>query len=294
MARHLAAEGAHLTLVARDHDELARASDDLRSTFPTLELLTVAADVGNRSDAERVIAQTSGRFGSVDVLINNAGIIQVGPFDHQRIEDYEAAMRTHFWGPLYLTLATVPHMRRQGGGRIVNISSIGGRISVPHMLPYSASKYALAGFSEGLRVELARDHIIVTSVFPGLMRTGSPVNALFKGQRPQEYAWFAISDSLPLTSINVERAAHQVIEACRHGDAELIITVQAKLAILARQLMPELFYDAMTIINGLLPEPARHDGDEPRPGRENESDLAGPSSILTTLSYSAAARNNEQ
>jgi short-subunit dehydrogenase len=202
-------------------------------------------------------------------------------------------MRTHFWGPLYMVLAALPHMRREGHGRIVNISSIGGRISVPHMLPYSASKFALAGFSEGLRTELARDNIVVTTVFPGLMRTGSPVNALFKGQRPQEYAWFAISDSLPLASINVDRAAHQIIQACRHGNAELVITVQAKLAILARQLAPELFAGAMTLVNGLLPGPSRHDGDEPRPGKENESDLAGPSSLLTAATYKAAVRNNE-
>jgi NAD(P)-dependent dehydrogenase (short-subunit alcohol dehydrogenase family) len=256
-------------------------------------VLTVAADVGIRSDAERAVTQAAGRFGTVDVLINNAGIIQVGPFEHQRAEDYDAAMKTHFWGPLYTVLAALPHMRREGHGRIVNISSIGGRISVPHMLPYSASKFALAGFSEGLRTELARDHIVVTTVFPGLMRTGSPVNALFKGQRPQEYAWFAIADSLPLATIGVERAAHQILQACRYGDAELVITVQAKLAILARQLAPELFADIMTMVNGLLPDPARHDGDEPRPGKENESDVAGPGSILTAPTYNAAAKNNE-
>ena len=293
MARQLAAAGARLTLVARDADELGRAAAALRHEYPDVDVLTVAADVGIRADVERAVAQAAGRFGAIDVLINNAGIIQVGPFDHQRVEDYDAAMRTHFWGPLHAVLAALPHMRREGHGRIVNISSIGGRISVPHMLPYSASKFALAGFSEGLRTELARDNIVVTTVFPGLMRTGSPVNALFKGQRPQEYAWFAISDSLPLASIDAERAAHQVIQACRHGDAELVITVQAKLAILAHQLAPALFADIMTMVNGLLPGPARHDGDEPRPGRENESDVAGPGSILTSATYNAAARNNE-
>ena len=138
----------------------------------------------------------------MDVLVNNAGIIQVGPIDHMKIADFEDAMLTHFWGPLYAILAALPHMHREGAGRIVNISSIGGRISIPHLVPYSASKFALAGLSEGLRAELARHNIVVTSVYPGLMRTGSPVNAMFKGQRPQEYAWFAISDSLPLASIS--------------------------------------------------------------------------------------------
>jgi hypothetical protein len=122
------------------------------------------------------------------------------------------------------------------------------------------------------------------------MRTGSPVNAMFKGQRPQEYAWFAISDSLPLASIDARRAARQIINACRRGDAELVITIQAKMAILARTLAPELFADVMAMINNLLPGPAPG-GDEARPGRESES--AWAPSALTKTTYEAAERNNE-
>ena len=153
------------------------------------------------------------------------------------------------------------------------------------------SKFALTGLSDGLRVELARDNILVTTVCPGLMRTGSPVNALFKGQRPKEYAWFAIADSLPLASIDARRAARQIVEACRRGDAELVITLQAKLAILARTAAPELFADVMTAMNGLLPGPAP-DGDEARPGRESESKWVP--SVLTTLTQTAAKANNEE
>lgn len=98
-------------------------------------------------------------------------------------------------------------MRRQRGGRIVNVSSVGGKIGVPHLLPYTASKFALTGLSEGLRVELKRERILVTTVCPGLMRTGSPRNALFRGKHKREYAWFAIADSLPLLSISAESAA---------------------------------------------------------------------------------------
>jgi hypothetical protein len=123
------------------------------------------------------------------------------------------------------------------------------------------------------------------------MRTGSPVNAMFKGKRPQEYAWFAISDSLPLASINADRAARQVVNACRRGDAELVITVQAKMAILARTLAPELFQDAMAMMNGLLPGPSSADGDTARPGRESESEWAP--STLTATTYKAAEKNNE-
>ena len=290
LARELADEGARLTLVARDADELERAADDLRTRQPFVDVLTAAADIRKRYDADRTVAQVMDRYGRIDVLINNAGIIQVGPLDHMNLSDYDDAMNTHFWGPLYMVVAALPHMRRQGGGRIVNISSIGGRIAVPHMVPYSASKFALAGLSEGLRTELARDSITVTSVYPGLMRTGSPLNAMFKGQRPQEYAWFAIADSLPLSTIDARRAARQIVAACRRGDAELVITAQAKLAILARTLWPELFSDTMSVINSLLPAPAP-DGQEARKGRESESKWAP--SALTASTYKAAGENNE-
>ena len=293
LARQLAEEGAKLTLVARDEMELQRAVEDIQTLQPFAEVLPAPADVRARYQAERAIAMAVERFGHLDVLVNNAGIIQVGPIDHMKIADYEDAMLTHFWGPLYTMLAAVPHMRRAGGGRIVNISSIGGKISVPHLVPYSASKFALAGLSEGLRTELARHNIVVTTVFPGLMRTGSPVNAMFKGRRPQEYAWFAISDSLPLASISPERAAQQIIRACRYGDAELIITMQAKIAVLARTAAPELFAQTMALINQLLPGPSTRNGDVARQGRESESDLAGPSSRLTATTYRAAEEDNE-
>jgi NAD(P)-dependent dehydrogenase (short-subunit alcohol dehydrogenase family) len=291
IARELADEQAKLVLVARDEEELGRAAEDIRTRHPFAEVLTVGADVRKRDDAERTIARAIERFGRVDVLVNNAGIIQVGPLDHMKLSDYEDAMNTHFWGPLYMVLASLPHMRRQREGRIVNISSIGGKIAVPHLVPYCASKFALAGLSDGLRMELIDKDIVVTTVCPGLMRTGSPVNAMFKGKRPQEYAWFAISDSLPLASIDASRAARQIVAACRRGDAELIITVQARLAVLARDLAPELFADAMALMNRLLPGPTTPEGDRARPGHESESRWAP--SPLTASTYEAANENNE-
>ena len=291
LARQLAGEGARLTLVARDQEELNRAAEVLKGVDELAEVLTSAADVRKRPDVEHVVDRAVQLYGGVDVVINNAGIVQVGPLDHMKLADYEDAMNTHFWGPLHMALAVLPHMRRAGEGRIVNISSIGGRIAVPHLVPYSASKFALTGLSDGLRIELARDNIVVTTVCPGLMRTGSPINAMFKGNHPKEYAWFAISDSLPLTSIDAERAGRQILQACRRGDAELIITLQAKLAVLARTVAPELVADALTFVNGLLPPPAGSEGDTPRQGRASESEWA-PSG-LTASTYRAAERNNE-
>jgi NAD(P)-dependent dehydrogenase (short-subunit alcohol dehydrogenase family) len=291
LARQLATEGARLAILARDQAELDRAADDIREHHPGADVLPLVTDIRHRYEVERAVAQTFDHFGSIDVVINNAGTIQVGPLDHMKLSDYDDAMNTHFWGPLYMIVAALPHMRRQGHGRIVNISSIGGKISLPHLVPYSASKFALAGLSDGLRAELGQHNIVVTTVCPGLMRTGSPVNAMFKGKRPQEYAWFTISDSLPLSSIDARRAARQIIDACRYGDAELIVTMQAKLAVAARTAFPELFADAMAMINSLLPGPASADGDRAQPGHQN--DAGWEQSPLTAATYEAAERNNE-
>jgi short-subunit dehydrogenase len=291
MARELAEVDARLTLIARDADALRRAAEDLETRRPGIAVATVDADIRSVEDAGRAVRAAVERFGTVDVLINNAGTIQVGPLDHMSLGDYEDAMDTHFWGPLYMVLAALPYMRRQGHGRIVNISSIGGKIAVPHLVPYSASKFALTGLSDGLRAELLRENIVVTTVCPGLMRTGSPVNAQFKGQQQQEYAWFAIADSLPLATISAERAARQIIAACRRGDAELVITMQAQMAVVARALAPELFQHAMALVARVLPGPTGPDGDVSRKGRESESKWAP--SALTAPTYAAAARNNE-
>jgi NAD(P)-dependent dehydrogenase (short-subunit alcohol dehydrogenase family) len=291
LARQLVREGAHVTLIARDSQELQRAADNIHRDHPDADVLMAVADVRRPDDVERAVARTVERHGRIDVVINNAGIIQVGPLEHMRLADYEDAMNTHFWGPLYMVRAALPHLRRQREGRIVNISSIGGRIAVPHMLPYSASKFALTGLSDGLRAELAHENIRVTTVCPGLMRTGSPINAMFKGKHSQEYTWFAISGSLPVASINAERAARQILAACRRGEAELVITPQAKLAIVARALAPELFAAVMSLVNRLLPAPAGSDGDTARPGRASGSEWSA-SPVMAPM-HAAARQNNE-
>src|SRR6185436_12801844 len=186
----------------------------------------------NRHDVMAMVANVYTQVGTIDVLVNNAGVIQVGPLEVMMHEDFELAMKAHFWGPLYTTMAVLPSMRQRKSGRIVNISSIGGKVSVPHLVPYSASKFALVGLSKGMRAELMKDGIKVTTVCPGLMRTGSPRNADFKGQHQLEYAWFSISDALPLLTVSAENAARQVVNACKRGQSELVISVPAKIVVL--------------------------------------------------------------
>jgi NAD(P)-dependent dehydrogenase (short-subunit alcohol dehydrogenase family) len=200
-------------------------------------------------------------------------------------------MATHFWGPLHLMFEIVPSMRSRGFGRIVNISSIGGRVAVPHLAPYCASKFALAGLSDAVRTELDQYGIRVTTVAPGLMRTGSPVNASVKGNHQAEYAWFAISDSLPGLTVSAETAARQIVDACRYGDPELTISLPAKLAIIANHLAPGAVANALIAANSILPGPNSANGERGKRGGESESKWAP--SAATVLSDKAAVVNNE-
>jgi NAD(P)-dependent dehydrogenase (short-subunit alcohol dehydrogenase family) len=288
MAREFAREGARIAICARSLEELERARADLSRSGA--RVLAVPCDVRERSQVNEMVNVVRDHYGRVDVLVNNAGVIQVGPIEVMTVEDYEEAMKTHFWGPLYTTLAVLPEMRGRRDGRIVNISSIGGKISVPHLVPYSASKFALVGLSEGLRAELQKDGVVVTTVCPGLMRTGSPRNAYFKGQHRAEYAWFSISDALPITAMMAERAARQIVAACKRGDAEVTLSIQAQVAVRFHGLFPGLTADLLGLVNRLLPAPG---GIGRLRAKGKDSQSAVSPSWLTALNEAAAERNNE-
>lgn len=286
MARLFVAEGAQVVLTARTSADLERAAAELRSRGG--QVLAIASDVTNVSQVEQLVRQVIEHFGRIDVLINNAGIIQVGPLDCMTSEDFETAMATHFWGPLRLIQQARPHMPR--GASIVNIASIGGEISVPHLLPYSASKFALVGLSEGLHHELAAAGISVTTVCPGLMRTGSPRNAMFKGKTQAEYAWFSIGGSLPGGTVSSEQAAREIVAACRARQPYLRVSWLPKVIVPLRSLLPGLASSVLSIVNSLLPS-AEGGTKINHPGHECFSSVSP--SVLTTLTEQAAARNNE-
>ena len=267
LARQLCAKGARVALLARDSDELARARAELVQQGG--EALSIACDLLERAQIETAVQKVVTHFGGLDVIINNAGIIEVGPLEHMQREDFQRALNLHFWAPFDLIREALPHLRRRGGGRIVNIASIGGKMAVPHLAPYCTSKFALVGLSDALRAELARDHIHVTTVMPGLMRTGSEKNAKFKGDHDAESAWFSLSTALPFASMSAERAAAQIISACRRGLPSLTIPLMARGALLGHALFPNIAGNIMKVINTVaLPSPVGPDGDTARSGHE--------------------------
>ena len=245
------------------------------------------------TDQQRVkefLAVARQRNGPVDVLVNNAGVIAVGPLDEQRLEDFEQSLRTHLWAALYTALDVIPEMSARRTGRIVNIASFGGKVAVPHLLAYSVGKFALVGLSDGLRVELARRGVTVTTVCPGLMRTGSHRQAAFKGRHEEEYRWFALGNALPGLSMSAESAARQILRGVALGDAEIVLGLPAQLAVLARAVAPGLVSAlAAAADRFILPEPG---GVGPRAVKGADSRGRTPD-LLTAHIDRASERNNE-
>jgi len=288
LARHICDQGGKVALLARDPEELSCAKADL--TARDGKVLTVECDLLDRDQVQAAVRRVVDHFDKIDILINNAGMIEVGPLDHMTREDYDRAMRLHFWAPYKLISQVVPQMRLWGGGRIVNISSIGGKVAVPHFAPYSASKFALTGFSDAVRTELARDNIQVTTVAPGLMRTGSHVNAKFKGNHDAEFAWFSASAGAPLISMDADRAARKIIAAFKRGQPSLTLTFAARSAIAGNALFPNLTGYAMKIVNRFLPEAGGEEGNRSCAG--GHLPRRAPE-WLTRMADQAVARNNE-
>lgn len=251
LARELARHGCSVAICARDEAELLRARRMLESEGA--DVLALPCDVSEPQQVERLVEQVTGHFGRIDLLFNNASIIQVGPLETMDRDDFAQAMAVNFWGTVHATMAVLPQMRARKKGRIVNITSIGGKVSIPHLLPYGCAKFAAVGFSEGIGAELARAGVQVTTVVPGLMRTGSPVRALFKGQQVDEFRWFSLGDSLPLSAMSAERAARRIVQAVREGRSVVTLSWQARLLRLVHDLFPAATVRLLGWVNRLLP-----------------------------------------
>ncbi len=224
--------------------------------------------------------------------MNNAGIIQVGPAETMSLDDFRAQLAATFWGTVHASLAVLPGMRARREGRIVNITSIGGKIAVPHLLPYSAAKFAAVGFSEGLHAEVAKDGVRVVTVAPGLMRTGSFGQGLFKGQREKEMDWFSLGSTLPLVSMDAERAARRIVRATERGEAFVTLGLPFKAARLFHGIFPGLTADLAGVVARFLPGPGGA-GPEQRAEKGFRHRGAVSRSFLTVLGERAAREHHE-
>lgn len=289
IAAELARQSCRLVICARDGDELSRAEEDLRQAGA--EVLAVTCDLTEEGAASRLIDAAVERYGRVDILVNNAGVIRVGPVGSASPENYEQALQIMTMAPVRATYAALPVMRGQGHGRIVTITSIGGKVSVPHLLPYSVAKFGAVAFSEGLRAELGTGPVVVTTVVPGLMRTGSHERAEFSGHQDAEYTWFSLGASLPLLSMDAQEAARQIVAGVRQRRAEVILTPAAQVVARSAAIAPGLTTSVLHLTDRLLPASEANgqvSGLSLRPAIG-----AGLFDRLTTLGRRATRRFNE-
>ncbi len=289
LAHQFGMQGARLALCARDGAELERACSFLAQKG--IEARSFTADLTQTDQINSLVERVIGEFGSIDILVNNAGRIRVGSFDSFTRQDYEEAMSLMFWGPVNLTYAVLPHMRARGTGAIVNITSIGGRVSIPHLLPYSCAKFALVGFSTGLGAELKRNGIHVLTVVPGLMRTGSYLNAEFKGAAKEEFTWFGLLGNLPGLSVAAEYAAESVRVALERGQQVCTISLPAKVLASIEGIAPEVNRSILALADRfVLPYSSKKDVQQ---GKALNPSLSAIFQGLTELGKLAAIRLNE-
>lgn len=293
IAQQLAREGARVAILARDGVELAEAKKKIISKTPDAEILPIACDITDNEESRKAFAQVAETFGGIDMLVNNAGAITVGPYEKMRKQDFTAQLELHFYAIMHAVELALPHLRRSSGRRIVNICSMGGKVAVPHMLPYDVSKFALSGYSQGIMSELAQENISVTTVYPALMRTGSPIQAVFKGDHEKEYLWFASGDVTPLLSASANSVARKVVEAARHRRTELVPSFIGKARGLGSVLFPEIVAGVLKFMGSLMPTggDATYKTGEQSSGLFKESLLTKP---LQTIAHRVEKEFNQR
>lgn len=292
LAEMAGAEGANVAICGRDLAAVAEAQEQLEKKG--VRVLARACDLGDRPSADAFVDEVVRTFGGIDVVINNAGSIQVGPVETVTVDKMEDAMDANLWSAVHVTLRALPHLRARGGdARIVNVTSLGGRAAVPHLLPYGTAKFAFLGFSESLRAELDAmpDAPRVVTVIPGLMRTGSFYNAEFDGRVREEFAWFSVASSLPLLSIDARLAARRILRATKDGRAFLRLAFSAFAVDIAHRVSPRLTVWLMGLAARALPSRDGAPAGLLAKGRHIASSL--PGSKLLALGDAAARANNE-
>ncbi len=222
LAYQLAEEGAQLVLTARRISELERVAENARKRGAKVSV--VSADVAIESDCKKIIDAATAEFGRIDTLVNNAGMTMWAKFeDIQDMSIMERIMQVNYMGAVYCTHYALPHLKSTRG-RIIGIASLTGLVGVPTRTGYAASKHAMRGFFDSLRIELEDSGVTVTMVYPGFVATGIRENATGADGKP------ALIDPVDQAGVmSVAECARLIVHAIKHRKREEIMTLKGKL-----------------------------------------------------------------
>lgn len=229
-AKAFAEEGASVVLCSRETERAEEARQRIGNLDRTM---AAACDVRDKAQIDHLVAAALARFGRIDVWVNNAGHGLMDAVETMDLAKVRAMFDTNFFGALAGMQAAIPVMKRQGGGTIINISSVAGHISVPYMSAYCATKHALNAISKSARVELKAQKINVLTVCPGFIRTNFGVNAL-KGHEVRRF------DENLRKGITAERCAAAIVDGCVKGKREIVVPAKDWVSVKAYQLIPRV------------------------------------------------------
>jgi len=233
VALQLADQGAWLALAARDGEKLEAAAAECRARGA--RAIVVPTDVAEREQCRRLVERTVEEFGRLDTLVNNAGVSMWARFDEVTdLEPFERMIRVNYLGAVYCTHYALPHLKRSRG-RIVGVSSLTGKTGVPTRSGYAASKHAMAGFFDTLRIELADDGVAVTMVYPGFVSTGIRRRAYGGDGKP-----LGASPVREAEVMTVDECARQIVRAAAGRRRELVMTLRGKIGGYLKLVAPRL------------------------------------------------------
>jgi short-subunit dehydrogenase len=179
-----ARKGYDLVLAARQADRLTAVGQEVQALGRAA--LTVPTDVTDAGQVNALVNKALEQYSAIDVLINNAGIYISGPAEQFSLEDWHKAIDLNLWGYIHTIHALLPHFLERGSGTIVNLSSIGGKVPAPYLVPYSTSKFAVTGLTESLYSELKPKGIHVCGIYPNLIKSSFMERAIFRGKDEED------------------------------------------------------------------------------------------------------------
>jgi short-subunit dehydrogenase len=233
LARQMAARGARLALAARDREGLERVAAECSALGAKAE--AIVTDVAVEDDCRRLVGRTVAAFGRIDTLVNNAGASMWARFeDIGDMAILERLMRVNYLGAVYCTHHALPHLRASRG-RLVGIASLAGRTGVPTRTGYAASKHAMMGFFDSLRIELADSGVSVTMVCPGFVSTGIRENAAGPDGRPIQ-----VSPVKEGEVMGVEACARITLAAIEQRRREVVMTARGRIGLFLKLVAPGL------------------------------------------------------